>query len=299
MNALNLSRVARFATLGSLVLALSPAMAAPVWDAAVDYSSTASAGVNGVWSYGSTGTGLNGAFAAFGTHSDYSGYDAWSWGNPTVQIGRAGAVDFPSSGSIVVPANTMNVSPGPNGEYAVLRTPGAGAQKRVPVIALTAHAFEGEREKCIDAGMDDFLTKPLRAAALRDKLVAWLAPARALPEVAPDPEPQGDPLEAARQMFGAKYSELAQLFLGDAPRRLTALAAAVEAREFGRIADCVHTLAGSAGAVGAAALSIACKRLEIAVRAGQVDGIDVGCAVILHEYAKIDARLQELLAPQV
>ena len=182
-------------------------------------------------------------------------------------------------------------------ETTMLATPGPGARTRMPVIALTAHALEGEREKCIKAGMDDFLTKPLRAAALREKLVGWLAPSQAALEVAPDPESPGDALEAVRQMFGAKYPELVQLFLDDAPRRLTALASAVDAGDLTRVADCAHTLAGSAGAVGAEALSLSCKTLEMALRAGDDDGIDAGCAVIRREYARIDARLQELLAP--
>ena len=180
-------------------------------------------------------------------------------------------------------------------EKTMLSMPGAAQQARVPVIALTAHALEGERDKCIEAGMDDFLTKPLRAAALRTKLLAWLAPS-ALPPAEPDPQLPADPLDAARQLFGAKFAELAQLFLADAPRRLAALELAVSAHDGGRIADIAHTLAGSAGAVGADALAAVCKDLEGAARAGQVAGMTAAHARLCAEYGKVDARLKGLLA---
>jgi CheY-like chemotaxis protein len=48
----------------------------------------------------------------------------------------------------------------------------------VPIIALTAHAMRGARERCMEAGMDDFVSKPLDLAGLRTVLERWTAPAR-------------------------------------------------------------------------------------------------------------------------
>ncbi|MES2325611.1 MAG: response regulator [Pseudomonadota bacterium] len=170
------------------------------------------------------------------------------------------------------------------------------AQRRVPIIALTAHALEGEREKCVAAGMDDFLTKPLRASALRERLAQWLVPDAQLAPA--DDEPVADALEATRQMFGPRFAELAQLFMKDTPRRLAALDEAVKAQDTARVADIAHTLAGSAGSLGATVLGARCKQLEMSMRSGQAGALEEDAEAICIEYKSLEERLHELLVEQ-
>ncbi len=102
----------------ALVLACAAnAGATPLtWNAAADFSVSHT---DGAWSYGTTGTSLDGAFNAFSQAASIAGYDYWS-GSSYAQIGKAGANGF-SSGTVSVPAGSLNVSPGSSGEYAVLR----------------------------------------------------------------------------------------------------------------------------------------------------------------------------------
>jgi len=113
------SKAARLACGLALACSLSAgtAEAAPLtWNAATDFSMSQA---GGAWSYGTTGTSLDGAFNPFTQATSIAGYDYWS-GASYAQIGKAGPSGF-ASGTVSVPARSLNVSPGSSGEYAVLR----------------------------------------------------------------------------------------------------------------------------------------------------------------------------------
>jgi two-component system sensor histidine kinase/response regulator len=58
---------------------------------------------------------------------------------------------------------------------AAIRT-GESGERRIPIVAMTAHAMEGDRERCVDAGMDGYLSKPMRREQLIDALRQWISP---------------------------------------------------------------------------------------------------------------------------
>src|SRR4051812_2190781 len=130
--------------------------------------------------------------------------------------------------------------------------------RHVPIVAMTAHAFEGDRERCLRAGMDDYLSKPLPAADLDPVLERWIA-ARS---------PDGDGLvDGARvssmlSLGSSLVEKLLEVFARTTPPVLEELRAAVEAGDADARRRLANKLRGSADTVGAQRLSELARELE-------------------------------------
>jgi CheY-like chemotaxis protein len=161
-----------------------------------------------------------------------------------------------------------------------------GRARRV-VIAMTAHAFEGERQKALAAGMDDYLTKPIRLETLRDTLARWGLGASEPKVAAPAPGAAapaanaGDPaaILAAGPVAASAVSDLVDaildsavtrkpkivnLFLLTTPARIDALKLAVNEANSETIRDEAHTLKGSCLTLGVPRMTALCRALELA-----------------------------------
>ncbi len=146
---------------------------------------------------------------------------------------------------------------------------------RMPIVAITANAMQGEAERCRTRGMDDYLSKPLRMVELAPMLHQWLPlavqPAHdgsvvADPVAAPSPPPDWE-ATTLYKMVGdnpALHRNLLGRFLVNAGQQVTSLALSIDAGEFDAAADVAHALKSAAGMVGALQLAELCAQIETA-----------------------------------
>jgi CheY-like chemotaxis protein/HPt (histidine-containing phosphotransfer) domain-containing protein len=168
-----------------------------------------------------------------------------------------------------------------------------GKGRRTPIIALTACTGQGEQERCLAAGMDDFLSKPIRPQLLGDVLARWLArPTTASSEADTACE---DELEEVKAMFGPDFAELASLYQNDGGPRLAAIREAAAAGDCAKVAKVTHAFSGSCASIGATRLAALSKTMETAAKAGSLEGFDQRMAGIENEYRRVCGKLQSLL----
>jgi signal transduction histidine kinase/CheY-like chemotaxis protein/HPt (histidine-containing phosphotransfer) domain-containing protein len=180
---------------------------------------------------------------------------------------------------------------------------------RVPIIALTANAMQGDRESCLMQGMDDYLAKPLRNEELLQVLDRWgRCPApedrshandRRIPVETMEPEPlDEDVIQSLRELGGEDdpglLAELAELFLEDAPPRIADLQRALESNDTKLLQETAHALKSSCGNLGALLLSEMCRELEAMGREERLDGAAALLERSTRELDRVVCALQEL-----
>ncbi len=180
---------------------------------------------------------------------------------------------------------------------------GAAGRPRMPILALTANALRGEAASAREAGMDEYLTKPLQLRLLRDALARWLPHDRARTGPAGPRRPVatapvvdvsvlesliGDDPQVVREFLGDFRSSARRL-----AEQLQAAGAADDARQVGALA---HRLKSASRSVGAGALGDACAELENACRTGVREAIAQGIERFAAALRAADAHIGELLA---
>jgi len=180
---------------------------------------------------------------------------------------------------------------------------GGAIHKNVPIIAMTANVMQGDKEKCLDVGMNDYLPKPLEQEQLLNKLIQWVKPEEELGEVQSEPtqlkldkqrldtQKQGTPKQeipnqttewvtwdedsVLARIMGKEniLVSMIQVYMKERDARMNELAKVMDARDYQSAQHLIHTLKGISGNLSAANLHSICELLESLIKAGEEEAI--------------------------
>jgi PAS domain S-box-containing protein len=173
-----------------------------------------------------------------------------------------------------------------------------GLSHRTPIIALTASVTPEDRQRCLSAGMDDYLSKPVPREALASTLRKWIPTVGVPPPVETAATPStltaSHPLRVLEAHAGPRaLAEVIDVFLQTIPRRLDDLRQAHTRGDAESIRAVTHSLKGAAAQIGARGMADICVQIEALVRGGDVSALGDLLTALESDYAVVSTSLRE------
>ena len=185
----------------------------------------------------------------------------------------------------------------------------AGSNRRTPIIALTADTTDGARERCLAAGMDDYLAKPFKLDQIRAMVTTWLSPSdlavrrdhlAVVPALLSSDEPIDYKVlnslgQLQREGRPDIVQEMINLFFKAATDLLKDLKEGAATRDVELLHHASHALKSTSASVGAVILSSRCKELEMMAQSGIVSDAALIVGTILEDYRAVEMALSARL----
>ncbi len=163
----------------------------------------------------------------------------------------------------------------------------------IPIIALTANAMKGDREICLNAGMDGYASKPLKAEELFDVMRGLIINTMAITNAPSSAKVVEDAVFNEEQVLTtvdgdmAFFKELVDLFLAESPKIMDGISNAINTGDAGKLDHAAHSLKGSASNFGASAVTEIALRLEMMGKKGEMTGADKLYAALIVEMQRL------------
>jgi CheY-like chemotaxis protein/HPt (histidine-containing phosphotransfer) domain-containing protein len=183
--------------------------------------------------------------------------------------------------------------------------------RQLPVIATTAHAMAGDKERCLEAGMDDYISKPINAKDLVERINHWISRATGSEEIPAGDEGRGRKRQVANEVLNVSkaleqvggdrelLNEVLNIFVDNAPGELQRLREGVQEKDAGRVKQVAHTLKGAAANIIAEGVRKTAEEIERRATGNDFASMNEKVVTLEEELSKLADVIESLIKQEV